>query len=70
MDGTTHVFDTATFTVDGQAVDSYQADVDTDADYTPDTEVVSDGYYHESEYRAAPYFDLKIDGINLLDTAF
>ena len=70
IDGTTHVFDTTTFTVDGKAVDSYQADVDTDPDYTPDTEVVSDGYFHESEYRAAPYFDLKIDGINLLDTAF
>lgn len=70
IDGTAHVFDTAAFTVDGSAVESYQADVDTDADYTPDTEVVSDGYFHESEYRAAPYFDLKIDGINLLDQAF
>lgn len=70
IDGSTHVFDTAAFTVEGSAVDSYQADVDTDADYTPDTEVVSDGYFHESEYRAAPYFDLQIDGINLLDQAF
>lgn len=70
IDGSAHVFDTAAFTVEGSAVDSYQADVDTDADYTPDTEVVSDGYFHESEYRAAPYFDLQIDGINLLDQAF
>ena len=46
------------------------ADVDTDADYTPDTEAISDGYFHESEYRSAPYFDLQIDGISLLDTAF
>ena len=69
-DGSVHVFDTATFTVDGKALDSYQADVDTDADYTPDTEVIADGYFHESEFRSAPYFDLKIDGINLLDTAF
>ena len=44
--------------------------VDTDADYTPDTEVISDGYFHESEYRAAPYFDLRIDGIKLLDEAY
>ena len=69
-DGSLHVFDISTFTVDGAKLDSYKADVDTDADYTPDTEVVSDGYFHESEYRSAPYFDVKIDGIELLDTAF
>ena len=69
-DGSLHVFDISTFTVDGAKLDSYKADVDTDADYTPDTEVVSDGYFHESEYRSAPYFDVKIDGIALLDTAF
>ena len=68
--GEIHVFDTAAFTVDGEALDSYEADVDTDADYTPDTEVIADGYFHESEYRSAPYFDLQIDGITLLDTAF
>ena len=64
------VFDTTTFTVDGKAVDSYMADVDTDPDYTPDTEVVENGAFQESVKRSAPYFDLKIDGINLLDTAF
>jgi len=69
-DGSVQVFDTATFTVDGKAVDSYKADVDTDADYTPDTEVVEDGAFQESKFRSAPYFDLQIDGINLLDTAF
>ncbi len=69
-DGSIHVFDTANFTVDGKALDSYEADVDTDADYTPDTEVIADGYFHESEFRSAPYFDLQIDGINLLDTKF
>ena len=69
-DGTLHVFDTSTFTVGGAALDSYQADVDTDANYTPDTEVVHDGYFSESEFRSAPYFDLQIDGINLLDTNF
>ena len=69
-EGTLHVFDTASFTVEGAALDSYMADVDTDPDYTPDTEAISDGYFHESEYRSAPYFDLQIDGISLLDTAF
>lgn len=69
-DGSLHVFDTSTFTVKGAKLDSYEADVDTDPNYTPDTEVVSDGYFHESEYRSAPYFDVQIDGIELLDTAF
>ena len=68
--GTLHVFDTATFTKDGAPLTSYMADVDTDPAYTPDTEVVKDGYFHESEFRSAPYFDLQIDGITLLDTAF
>ena len=68
--GETHVFDTTTFTVNGETVTSYMADVDTDEAYTGDTEVVSDGYFHESEYRSAPYFDLRIDGITLLDEAF
>ena len=68
--GNVHVFDTSKFTVEGKTLDSYEADIDTDADYTPDHEVVSDGYFHESEYRSAPYFDAKIDDINLLDTAF
>jgi basic membrane protein A len=68
--GKTHVFDTSTFTVDGEELNSYVADVDTDTEYTPDTEVITDGYFHESEYRSAPYFDLQIDGINLLNTQF
>ena len=42
---------------------SYKADVDDDGTYTGETEVVKDGYFHESEYRSAPYFDLRIDGI-------
>ena len=69
-DGSLHVFDISTFTVGGAALDSYMADVDTDPAYTPDTEVVVDGYFHESEFRSAPYFDVQIDGISLLDTAF
>ncbi len=68
--GELHVFDVSKFTVDGNPVDSYKADVDTDEAYEGDTEVIADGYFHESEFRSAPYFDLKIDGINLLDEAF
>ena len=68
--GEVHVFDTAAFTVDGKALDSYLADVDTDEAYTGDTEVISDGYFHESEYRSAPYFDLRIDGITLLNEKY
>lgn len=70
MAGTLHVFDTAKegFITKGKAaVDSYMADVDPDAAYTPDTQVVADGYFHESEYRSAPYFDIMIDGIEALN---
>ncbi len=65
--GTLKVFATDTFTVKGAKLDSYKADIDTDKDYTPDTEVISDGYFHESEKRSAPAFDLRIDGIELLN---
>lgn len=68
--GELHVFDTATFTVGGETLTSYMADVDTDPAYEADTEVIADGYFHESEFRSAPYFDIQIDGITLLDTAF
>ena len=80
--GELHVFDCSTFTVSGANVKdtmkvdadghltSYMADVNTDEAYTGDTEVVHDGYFSESEFRSAPYFDLFIDGINTLDTAF
>ena len=69
-DGSLNVFDTATFTVEGKKLDSYMADVDTDKDYTKDTEVVENGVFYESKFRSAPYFDVMIDGINLLDTNF
>ena len=70
--GKVHVFDITTFTVEGAELSSYQADVDTDPDYAPDHEVITDGYFNESGegFRSAPYFDVKIDGITLLDTAF
>jgi basic membrane protein A len=70
VSGELNVFDTATFTVNGETVTSYMADVDTDAAYTGDTEVIVDGVFQESVFRSAPYFDLQIDGITLLDTQF
>ena len=63
--GTIKVFDTTTFTVNGEALTSYLADVDDMGDFVCDTEVVIDGEFKESFFRAAPYFDLNIDGITL-----
>lgn len=70
--GTRHVFDIETFTVDGKKVESYMADVDTDAAYEGDHEAIKDGYFNESGdgLRSAPYFDLRIDGITLLDEQY
>ena len=64
---TIHVFDVNNFTVNGEHLTEYMADVDSDPNFTPDTNVIFDGYFHESEFRSAPYFDLDIDGITLLD---
>ena len=69
-EGTINVFDTANFTVGGQKLDSYKADVDTDDAFTPDTEVIENGIFQESKFRSAPYFDARIDGITLLDEAY
>ena len=55
-DGSLHVFDTSTFTVDGKELTTYKKD-------GSDTEYISDGYFHESEYGSAPAFDIAIDGI-------
>ena len=71
--GEIKVFNTAAdafITKAGAKLESYIADVDTDAAYTPDTEVVFDGYFHESEFRSAPYFDVQIDGIELLNAKY
>jgi basic membrane protein A len=63
--GTLKVFDTNTFTVGGQKLESYLADVDDLGDFQGETEVVLNGYFNESAdgMRSAPYFDLIIDGI-------
>ena len=71
--GEIKVFNTAAdnFMLKGGAkIESYLADVDTDEAFTPDTEVVLDGYFHESEFRSAPYFDIQLDGIELVNSKF
>ena len=81
--GSLKVFDTSKFTVTVSAdknvnatvdanghLTSYMADVDSDEAYTADTEVVANGEFQESKFRSAPYFDVQIDGITLLDVAF
>ncbi len=68
--GSVKVFDISTFSVNNAPVNSYMADVDTDAAYTADTEVIIDGAFAESVKRSAPAFDLRIDGIETLNEAF
>ncbi len=65
--GTLHVFDASTFTIGGETPASMMADVVPDAAYTADTECLIDGYFHESEFRSAPYFSARIDGITELN---
>lgn len=69
-DGSLKVFDTATFTVDGATVTSAPCDMSfmdwstMTAIYEGETyEAIVDGAFAESEFRSAPYFALRIDGI-------
>ena len=66
-DGSIKVFDTSKFTVGGETVTSAFA-LDTDGDWVNDTaEAIIDGAFVESLHRSAPYFSLRIDGINELN---
>ncbi len=67
LDGTIKVFDTANWQVKGETLTSYMADVNTDAAFEKDTEAIENGVFYESKHRSAPYFDVEIDGITLLD---
>ena len=58
-DGTIHVFDTSTFTVDGKELDSWKDD--------NGNEYIKDGYFHESELHSAPAFAINIDGIESVE---
>ena len=65
VDGSLTVFDTSKFTVNGETLTSYMVDIDGDGE--KETEAVKDGVFQESIFRTAPYFDIKIDGIKLLN---
>lgn len=56
--GTVKVFDTSTFTVNGETLTTC-----TDCYGLEGIEMVSDGEFHESAVRSAPYFAIIIDGI-------
>jgi basic membrane protein A len=62
-DGSFHVFDTSTFTVNGSSIEDLMA---SDSEYEKYNDYVYDGYFHESELASAPAFDLRIDGITEL----
>ena len=80
--GTLEVFNTANFTVtktdtlnvnatvDNGVLTAYMADVNYDEAFAADTQVVANGVFEESAYRSAPYFDVRIDGITLLNQKF
>ena len=72
--GTTHVFDTANFTVTVTDDANTKAVVDENGKLTSykveDKEVIKDGYFSESDIMSAPYFDLWIDGITLVNKNF
>ena len=55
--GELHVFDTATWTVNGKKPEDDAELMEKYKDY------IFDGYFHESELASAPSFDIKIDGI-------
>ena len=69
--GTRKVFDCSKFTVKGATLTEYLADVVDDGTFTGETNVIkTEGgitYFAESEFRSAPYFDIIIDGISVVD---
>ena len=68
--GELQVFDTTTFTVEGQPLTTCMA-LDTDGDFVADSEeAVFDGAFHESYFQSAPYFTVQIDGIEWLNSAY
>lgn len=65
-----NIFDTSQFTYEGSQIRSYYADVDPDPSFEGDTEAVSVGCFRESFYRSAPYFDILIDEIELINEKY
>ena len=60
--GELNVFDTNNFTVEGKKVESFKVE--------ETNEVIENGIFKESSFRSAPYFDLRIDGITLLNDKY
>ena len=60
VSGDLKVFDTSTFTIGGETLESL---IEANADYAKYADYVSDGYFHESELASAPSFDIIVDGI-------
>ena len=72
-DGKLHVFDLSKFTVGGEAPSAANMMPDSKNTYpnAPEADkLLANGYYHESEFRSAPSFDVFIDGITNLNTVF
>ena len=65
--GTIKVYDTDTFTVGGEKLTTFLADVHDAGDYVGETESIKDGQFEESVYRSAPTFAIDIDGITIID---
>lgn len=60
--GTLHIFDCKNFTVNGEHLTSYDKSFGFEG-----TQLIWDGYFHESEVISAPLFDIRIDGITELN---
>ncbi len=69
-DGSLQVFDTSKFTVGGKTATEGLVDMDGDFQGEADYNAIFDGYYHESYYKSAPNFDLRIDGIELINEEY
>ena len=65
--GTIKVYDTDTFTVNGEKLTSFAADVHDAGDFVGETESIKNGEFQESVYRSAPTFAIDIDGITIID---
>lgn len=71
-DGKLHVFDLSKFTVDGAqpSAENMKPGAATWSDLPANVDLLKDGYYHESQFRSAPSFDVLIDGITNLNVNF
>jgi basic membrane protein A len=68
-DGSLHVFDTSTFTVNGEQMTSTAGDEYADTYYNVEY-INEDGYFMESELASAPAFATIIDGITELNQVY